>query len=375
MIGHRLALEPGRGRPAVPVRSALTAAAAAVCALTVAVTFGASLVRLAGDPRAYGVTWDLQVGNFADDQGPEQAARKLAGNPAVAAYRGAASGLGPLVGGQSVPLLSFTPGKGSLGPVVVEGREPSQPDEIALGATSMRTLGKRIGDTVVVSGVAEQRVRVVGRVVVNLGDGNPTIAPGKGAIAHADLWRRISPPDASNSPGFFFVRLDPARDRRQAIEQLQRDFPNTVVLPLKQPDLTNLERVGYLPGLLAGLVALLAVGTVTHALVTSVRRRRRDLAILKTLGFVRSQVSQTVAWQATTFALLATLLGVPLGIAGGRWAWRLVAEQLGVASGPVVPPAAVLAIAAGALLAANLAAAGPGWAAARIRPATVLRSE
>jgi hypothetical protein len=375
VTGTRLALEPSRGRTAVPVRSALGAAAAAVCALTVAVTFGASLQRLVGDPRAYGVTWDLQVGNFADDQGPEQAARKLAADPDVVAYRGAASGLGPLIEGRSVPLLSFTPGKGTLGPVVVEGREPTQSDEIALGGTSMRTLGKRIGDTVVVSGVAKQRVRVVGRVVVNMGDGNPTIAPGKGAIAHVDLWRRISPPDASNSPGFFFVRLDPASDRRQAIERLQREFPDTVVLPLKQPDLTDLERVGYLPGLLAGLVALLALGTVTHALVTSVRRRRRDLAILKTLGFERTQVSQTVAWQATTFALLATLVGVPLGIAGGRWAWRLVADQLGVASGPVVPPTSVMAIAVGALLAANLAAAGPGWAAARVQPAAVLRSE
>jgi predicted lysophospholipase L1 biosynthesis ABC-type transport system permease subunit len=106
----------------------------------------------------------------------------------------------------------------------------------------------------------------------------------------------------------------------------------------KQPDLTDLERVGYPPGLLAGLVVLLALGTVTHALVTSVRRRRRDLATLKTLGFTRGQVPQTVAWQATTFALLALLVGVPLGVAGGRWAWRLVADQLGVVSGPVVPP-------------------------------------
>jgi hypothetical protein len=62
-------------------------------------------------------------------------------------------------------------------------------------------------------------------------------------------------------------------------------------------------------------------------------------------------------------------------MAAGRWAWRLVANQLGVVSGPVVPPAPVLAIATGALLAANLAAAGPGWVAARIRPAAVLRSE
>jgi ABC-type lipoprotein release transport system permease subunit len=156
---------------------------------------------------------------------------------------------------------------------------------------------------------------------------------------------------------------------------LQRDFPDTVVFPLKQPDLINLERVGYLPGLLAGLVALLALGTVTHTLVTSVRRRRRDLAILKTLGFGRGQISQTVAWQATSFALAAGLLGVPLGIVGGRWAWLVVAEQLGVAAGPVVPPVLLLTIAVGALLAANLAAAGPGLVAARIRPATVLRSE
>jgi ABC-type antimicrobial peptide transport system permease subunit len=82
-----------------------------------------------------------------------------------------------------------------------------------------------------------------------------------------------------------------------------------------------------------------------------------------------------VAWQATSFALAAGLLGVPLGIAGGRWARLVVAEQLGVAAGPVVPPVPLLAIAAGALLAANLAAAGPGWVATRIRPATVLRSE
>jgi len=148
-----------------------------------------------------------------------------------------------------------------------------------------------------------------------------------------------------------------------------------VIFPLQQPDLTNLERVGYLPGLLAGLVALLAVGTLAHALVSAVRRRRCDLAILKTLGFGRGQVTQTVAWQATTFALAALLVGMPLGIVGGRWAWRLVAGQLGVVSGPVVPPVPVLAVGAGALLAANLVAAGPGWVAARVRPATVLRSE
>jgi hypothetical protein len=374
VTGTRLALEPGRGRTAVPVRSAVVAAAAASCALVVAVTFGASLLHLVRDPLALGVTWDLRVGNFADPQGPERAARKLAANPAVAAYAGGVTGGGPLVDGESVPLFSFAPGRGSIGPVMVAGRGPVRVDEVALGANTMRRLGKGVGDTVVVTGAGEpQRLRVVGRAVINMGDGSAAVGPGTGAIVHVGLWSRLGP--GGPLPGWFFVRLDPAADRARAVEQLRRDFPDTVVFPLLHRDLINLERVGYLPGLLAGLVALLALGTVTHALVTSVRRRRRDLATLKTLGFTRGQVSQTVAWQATTFALLAVAIGVPLGVAGGRWAWRLVASQLGVASGPVVPPLPVLAIAAGALVVANLAAAGPGWTAARIRPAVVLRSE
>jgi hypothetical protein len=377
VTGTRLALEPGRGRTAVPVRSAIAAAAAAVCALTIAVTFGASLVRLVGDPLAYGITWDLRVGNFADPQGSREAARKLAANPAVAAYAGDVMGAGSLVDGRSVPVLSFAPGKGSIGPAVVEGRAPARFDEVALGAATMRLLGKRVGDTVEVTGSgAPQRLRVVGRVVVSMSDTRSALGPGTGAVAHVDLWSR---PQASGGapvvPISYMVRLDPAVDRGRAVDRLQREFPGTVVFPLPQPDLTNLERVGHLPGLLAGLVGLLALGTVAHALVTSVRRRRRDLAILKTLGFGRGQVSQTVAWQATTFALLAVVAGVPLGVAAGRWAWRLVAAQLGVVSGPVVPPLPVLVIAAGALVVANLVAAGPGRAAARIRPAVALRSE
>jgi hypothetical protein len=377
VTGTRLALEPGRGRTAVPIRSAIIAAAGAMCALTVAVTFSASLLHLLGNPRAYGVTWDASVGNFSDPQAASQGTKNLAANPGVAAYAGVVTGLeDPLLDGRSVQIMALAPGKGELLPAVIEGRAPTQPDEIALGSVTMRTLGKRIGDTVLATSTgASRRLRVVGRLVVSTGDANAAVTPGKGAVAHVGLWRHLSPPGTPINPGGFFVRLDPAGDRRRAIAQLQRDFPNAVLLPLKPPDITNLERVGYLPGLLAGLVALLALGTIAHALITSVRRRRRDLAILKTLGFRRGQISQTVAWQATTFALVAGLIGVPLGIAGGRWAWRLVAEQLGVAAGPVVPPIPVLAIVTGALLVANLIAAGPGWTAAKIQPSVALRSE
>src|SRR5512132_4462133 len=113
VTGTRLALEPGQGRTAVPVRSAIAVTAAGVCALTVAVTFSAGLRQLLGDQRAYGVTWDVQVGNFADAGGSEQAGRALAANPTVAAYAAGITGSpDPVIDGRPVPVLSFAPGKG-----------------------------------------------------------------------------------------------------------------------------------------------------------------------------------------------------------------------------------------------------------------------
>jgi ABC-type lipoprotein release transport system permease subunit len=110
---------------------------------------------------------------------------------------------------------------------------------------------------------------------------------------------------------------------------------------------------------------------MTHALVTSSRRRRRDLAVLKTLGLRRGQVMATVAWEATTFAAFALCVGLPLGIAAGRWAWQLTSTQLGVDLGPAVPFLPIVAVAAGAILAAAI----PGWVAGHLQPATVLHAE
>jgi ABC-type lipoprotein release transport system permease subunit len=133
--------------------------------------------------------------------------------------------------------------------------------------------------------------------------------------------------------------------------------------------------VGNLPHVLAGLLALLTTSALAHLLVTSIRRRRRDLAILKTIGFVRGQVSATVAWQATMVAVVALAVGTPLGVALGRWAWGLLIDGIGLAAEPVTPHFALLAGALGTVLVANLVAAWPGWVAARTRPAVALRSE
>ena len=129
------------------------------------------------------------------------------------------------------------------------------------------------------------------------------------------------------------------------------------------------------PIVLAGLLALLALLTVAHALVTGVRRRRRDLALLKTLGFTRGQVSGAVAWQASTIGVIALVVGIPLGVVLGRWAWSALANNLGTVSEPIVPIALLLVAIPVVLVLLNAVAYLPGRVAARLRPATVLRSE
>ena len=120
------------------------------------------------------------------------------------------------------------------------------------------------------------------------------------------------------------------------------------------------------------MLALLAVG---HALVTSVRRRRRELAVLKTLGFDRRQVRATIAWQATTLAIVGLVIGIPAGIIIGNLVWRLVADGLGVAANASIPLLAILLTIVCAIAAVNLIAFFPARAAARTRPAVTLRSE
>jgi ABC-type antimicrobial peptide transport system permease subunit len=159
------------------------------------------------------------------------------------------------------------------------------------------------------------------------------------------------------------------------VPRLQRDFGNTVLRRLPAEDTVNLQSVSGMPFALAGLIGLLGLATVGNALASSVRQRRRDLAVLKTLGFVRRQVGATVAWQATSFALVALALGLPLGLAGGRWAWTAMSSAIYSVSPPLVPVLAVVLIVPATVLVCNAVAALPARSAGRVAPALAMRSE
>jgi hypothetical protein len=213
------------------------------------------------------------------------------------------------------------------------------------------------------------------------GEDKPSL--GEGAVVTRSALRELGPNFNRDS---LIVDFRDGTSRRESIHTL-RSARHIAHLPrgdegdfrangvLRPSDILSYERVRSTPIALAILLAFLAAATVTHALVTSVRRRRRDLALLATLGFTRRQVSATVAWQATTVATVSLVVGIPLGIVLGRTGWNALADNLGTVSEPIIPVLAVLAAIPVVLGLVNLVAFVPGRMAARLRPAVVLRSE
>jgi ABC-type lipoprotein release transport system permease subunit len=126
------------------------------------------------------------------------------------------------------------------------------------------------------------------------------------------------------------------------------------------------------------LGAALATGAIVAlglTLIASVRRRRGDLALLRTLGFTGRQLAAAIAWQSSVAVGIGTVIGVPLGIVLGRILWDLFAHEINVVPAPSVPVLSVVLLTLGALVLANLVAAIPGRIAARTATALLLRAE
>jgi hypothetical protein len=193
---------------------------------------------------------------------------------------------------------------------------------------------------------------------------------GEGAALSFTALKRIDP---RAIPDISAIRLAPGADRKREIAKLTFLFDGSgAIRPQK---VTDFGGVAWMPFLVAGIFAAAAAAALAHALVTSIRRRRRDLAVMKTLGFTRAQVMASVAWQATTIAALGVLIGLPLGLAVGRFAYNVFAQNLGVLPDAVTPLAPTLLVIPAAVVIANLVASLPSWAAAQTRPAVVLRAE
>lgn len=369
------------GRGGSP-RAAIAGLALAVAAVAGTVTFGAGLDHLVSTPSTYGWNWDALATLPDEDwhvpgslfEGRAEDSPELTGWSVLTMDQ-------VVLDGQRTPAVGVDYRLGDVGPTIVRGHRPEGPDEVVLGARTMDRLGVGIGDEVT-AGSDGRRFEVVGQAVfAGLGTypGADRTELGKGA-----MFARRSMAEVGEGFGFasLVLRAADAGDLRTALDRIFGDQASAIEaeqievfrVPQRPADVQSLARVRSTPLVIAAVLASLGGAAFAFVLISGVRARRREIALLKTFGFRRRDVTGTVVWQATTTAIVAVAVGVPLGMIAGRVGWSVLADVLGV-GGSAVLPADLLVVVVGAVLVANLIAIAPGVIAARTRPAAMLRSE
>jgi hypothetical protein len=390
--GMRFALDPGHGRNAVPVRSAILGSALAVVALLSTVIFGASLDTLVSTPRLYGWNWSYLLNSGGGDIPQGAATALLTRDPDVGHFTGAYFA-GVSIDGQSVPAIG-EPARGAIQPPILHGRPLDGQTQIVLGPITLAQLHKHIGQTVRVSagGTGTTTLTIVGTATLpalgSSGSGaGGHLEMGIGAVVPARLVPAIlrNPfDDPIPGPNAYFVDVKPGVNpvaARRSLEAIAPKLTNTanfgvVVSPVLHPaEIVNYRSLGTTPTILGSALGAGAVVALGLTLLASVRRRRRELALLKTLGFSRRQLATTVAWQATVAVAVGTAIGVPLGIVAGRLLWDGFAGEINAVPLAVVPTVWVVLIALGALVLANVISYLPGRLASATPTAVLLRAE
>jgi hypothetical protein len=388
VTGVRFALEPGAGRTAVPVRSAILGAILAVTVVVATVTFGSSLSTLVSHPALYGWNWTYEIdggGGLGDIPG-QSAAKLLNTDPLVAGWTGVYYSTLQF-DGVNVPVMGTTP-RAAVAPPTLSGHGLDARNEVVFGAGTLRQLHKQVGDTV------EERSHN-GRPVKLTIVGTATLPPigvtgsshlemGTGAVLSYEL----IPAAARNlfavtpGPNAILVRTKdgPSARALRSLQSIGRTLAiasnGGSVLPVQRPaEILNYGTLGTTPTLLGAALTIGAVIALAITLVTSVRRRRRDLAILKTLGFTRRQLAIAVSVQAGVAAAIGCAVGIPAGIALGRVLWDLFANEINAVPYPAVPAGSIVAIGFVAVGLAVLVATIPGRIAARTTTAQLLRVE
>jgi hypothetical protein len=379
-----MALETGRGRRSVPLRLSLLGSVVGVGLLVGAVVFGASLRNLLDRPDSYGWRWDattsIDIPDPSQTSTAEHYIQTVTGRPQVL-QAAVLENSTVSVASHSVAALGWRPLRGELAPTLLSGRLPTGPAEMAVGAKTLAATGHSVGDTVTVSGPAgSQSLQIVGEVIF------PSIAKYSGAD-NADLGTGV----LLNQKAL--DEIAPAPDQQHVVVTLAKGANANDVLvggfedPSQQGGLTllaqpqrpgavvDLDQVRTVPLWLAVLFGVGGVLAITNLVGTAIARRRRDLALLKSLGFVRRQLHRVVAWHATTISIITVAVAIPLGIIAGRVAWRFLAHSLGVAPTVTVPILLFVLVVPATVLVANLAAAIPARMAARTSTAIALRSE
>ncbi|WP_399085648.1 ABC transporter permease [Streptomyces sp. BBFR2] len=320
----------------------------------------------------------------------DKSAEQVRALPGVSAVRTDIAGTAVIAGKDGEPVgdawqnraVNYQPGedgKDSRYPLAA-GRGPSGAGELALAEDTARRAGYRIGDSV---RFATNGPVLTKKLVGLISTDDPQVTAG-GSLTLLDT---ATAQRLYLHPGQYdelVVAAAPGTDQQALTDRIKKLMPSeedfTVTsgeqLAAEQSDRLAEQNRALTTTLLtfAGIALFVGVFIIANTFTMLISQRTREIALLRAVGASRRQVVRSVLIEATVLGLIASVIGLALGV-GIALGIRAVlnANDAGLPDGPlVIGPVAVLASLATGVVVTVLAAWLPSRKAAKIAPVEAL---
>ncbi|WP_306212829.1 ABC transporter permease [Actinoplanes sp. RD1] len=254
---------------------------------------------------------------------------------------------------------------------LTQGTAPRAPGDVVLDRDTAAAAGATVGEQVTLvtlQGTAAYRLTGI------------VTWPGS-QYEHAVLLTGARAAELGGDPLLALVRV--SGDPAAVAKALRAALPGAEVTTDRSHALILDRRTAELSGGSSQFVLLMAASAlgiaalvIASTLSVSVHQRRREIALLRTVGATPARVRRLVVGEAAFVGLFAGLLGGLLGVGLGALGIRFFAAQGMVAESVRLQVGAtpLLAGTGVAVLTAILAGALPAWKASKISPADAMRS-
>ncbi|MFD0312836.1 FtsX-like permease family protein [Streptomyces flavalbus] len=263
---------------------------------------------------------------------------------------------------------------------LTEGHGPRGTREVVLDGDLAARAGVRTGDSVrLMASSAPLTFRVAGLVALD-GDRSPRQAV---VFASAAALERLAPRSGA-SVDAFGVLTRPGADTSEVASAVERVLAGRQAAVYTGDDRGKAEFTDIAVGAanlvqlstaIGGNVLLVAVFVLCATTALAVRHRRREMALLRAIGTTPGQLRRMIAAESAAAALVAGVLGCPLGMGVVHWLSGQFAGRGLVPPDfrPVVGPLPFLAAVAATVLTAVVSALVAARGATRVRPTEALR--
>jgi putative ABC transport system permease protein len=271
-------------------------------------------------------------------------------------------------------------------PLVVAGTwlRASQPDGVVIEASFAAAVHVGIGDRIVLDGVDGTTVSMRVTGIADTADQGfyPQWTPGL-IWAQQKLLTKVEPAASETTEVVGLGLSDPsAAGTAQVSQEVFNAYPGSSEsspvdrITTRQQVMDSMASDNRLLGELLALFGIIALVAAPCAIanVTSGRvlMQRRDLAMLKALGFTPGQVVRMLLAEQIALGVAGTALGLATAQVATSSAFVHPAAGIGVTLAPL-PGAWTLLVAAGTILTVLIATAIPAWRAGRVSPVAAVQ--